>query len=1825
MDNQKFTNRAVDKLPTKKGKEYLWKYIQSKVDMKKKVVREGAQVEEGARSVFTNFLKSLFKMPVRLASVSVVAVLVIVALVFSSTLGDWLPGAIKPETVHAAFEMVAETQDSSGITNDSGFILTASEDLSEKTIQENLKIDPVVDFKVDKVSESKYEIQPEQALEGNKIYSFSIKTADKEYSWAYQVQDTFKVTGTLPDNKSTSVPINTGIEISFSHENFDFENAENFLEIFPKVKGTFEHHNRILVFVPNDSLKEATIYTVTMKKGFKLNGSDKKLAEDYVFQFETDGGGNLYNEHFNFSKDYYEIGVKNTIALEAYGLKLDEGEKNDIQVQVYKYKDLNQYLDALDKSLQIPEWAYYSRELHKYATGNLENVGTFQALTDKTGWKRYIYLPNEVFEAGYYVFQLESDGKVEQAIVQVTDLSGYMSVSLTDSLIWVNDLATGKPVNGATVELGKTGLTYKTGEDGVARFKTPDEWKRNYDDVAFTFIKITAPDGKVLINKFATYADESYASYNYWQSFSTDRPIYKPTDTVQFWGFISPKNSNGKLDNLNLQLHYEWNTFVKDVPIKMDKDGIFEGKVEIENFTPGYYYLALYSGKNRIIANGFEVADYIKPAYNLTIEADKHAVFAGEKMNFNVKSIFFDGTPMPNLQLTEDDPSTDAKGEAKISVKAGPAGNCASNDYCYDIHNFYYSVSPKSAEETDIQASVNVRIFDSHMNIGTIGEVKEEDGKTIGEVKIKTNWIDLSRINNEIEKSYSDYLGEVASYRSVTGKITEVTWKKTETGQYYDFINKKTEKTYEYARQENNIGEFAVVTDENGEAKHSFPIDPKKYYVVSLSGADDQGNNAHASEMVYGSLSRSAEYEYYQMKILNGEKYDNPDTWWEEENSYRFEIGDSVEMAIANGEVVLDKNTKGEFLFMEESNGLQSYEVKNSPYYSFEFEKDDVPNVYVEGIWFTGKQYQRAYFTSAEYDTELEKLNIEIESDEKQYNPGDEVTLSVKVTDQNGSPAKAKVNLNLVDEAYYKIAYDNFVDPLNEIYTANAQGILFSYDTHNNPLQSAFDGGGKGGCFTGDTQILMSDGTTKAIKDIKKGDFILTRESEYSARLIAVEVTGKMEKYVSEYLVINDYLKVTGEHIVFANGKWERVDNLRVGDSLLDKDGNEVRIFSIRKAVDPVWVYNIEIKGKHTYLANGFYVHNQKGGDSIRQDFKDTALFEVISTGADGRGELTFKLPDNITSWRVVAKAIDPDNLRAGAKIEKLKVSLPFFADLILNKEYSVKDKPIIKFRAYGEALKDGDKVGFKVNVDEATGAVTGKAFDGNYYNLPDFGNLGLGQHDVTVKAESGKLSDGLKKPFEIKGSRLKKDVVNLVRDITDKTVFELGKVGPTEIKFVDGGVAYFYSDLWSLLYDDGDRLDQRVSRIAASELLKKYFGEEVVIDNEGLIAGYQRNLGLSLLPYSSADLRLSALISSFDSDPDRYNIRDLKDYFYSFYKNSKSNLDEVVLSLLGLSSMKEPVLLSLREIQNEEKLTVEEKLYIALAFENLGSNGDARKIYEEVLGDLMDDDDYKGVYNAALGAVLAAGLGEGKQAESLWEFVRLYGFGNEDVINLYELGYVRNSLKYANFEPVKFALKINNHEETVELENGEGKSIMVFPKDNVAVSVKKGELAAVLHYEESVSPEQFKKDSRIGITRKYYVNGKETTELTEGDIVQVVMSLSYAKGIFSHPYFKITDITPSGLKPMSNYAGFRYFDTGISYPYFMNGQEISFVWYPEYNHGYKEIVPGAVTRNEIKYFARVVNPGEFYADPAKIELFDNSNVANISESVMIKIKPITQ
>lgn len=1805
MLDKKFTNRKVDNMSVEKSKKYLWRYIQNKTQLN----------EVPASKKIGEFFRNLFTIPGRFVPVSAVAVLIIIAVIFNSTLQGWLfgGGGLEMPTVYASFEMNANQEDSSGIESGTSFTLTASEDLDVKDVKAVLEVSPEVELDVRKVEKNVYKVDPKENLEGNEVYNFTIASETGEYSWAYQVKDTFKITGALPSDKATQVPTNTGIEIYFSHENFDFDNVKNYFEISPKVEGSFEHHRRSLVFVPKGGLEPAKIYTVILKKGFPLSDSNQVLNKDFTFAFETEYStsmavNNYY--YFHFIRDYYEIPTNSPVALQ-----VSTERKEGIEVEVYKYKDVDQYILALEESFKIPNWCYATKELFKHDVSNLQSMGTFKSVGDTFKYNPYIYLLDADFGAGYYLFQIKDGIYTDQALVQVTDLSNYIISTLTKTLVWANDLSTGKPIDGATVEV--PGIeTLKTSKGGVGEFVTPEDWKVDYDKAETKYVKVTAPDGKTLVTPITPYTYEGIGG-QYWKHLDTDRSTYKPVDTIKFWGYLQSKTT-GNNDNVKIKIIKDWATYVKEMPVEFNNDNTFSGEFDIENYSPGYYYLSLEKGDKTIYKYSFEVADYVKPAYNLEVTSNKKAYFAGETIEYDIKSTFFEGTPVPNLDLQyysdgkQNIVKTDENGEASLTFDSEKQICLADSDYCSDIHYRYFDVEAVFAEEASLWASSNVRIFDSYLNIQS--EREYEDG--IAKLLFKTNWVDLDKVNNSEDESYSDYLGDLAGDRIIKGEVTEITWDKIETGEYYDFIDKQTKKTYQYVKKTRPLDPISVTTNGEGEASYSFKVEEGKYYKIFLSSDDDHGGAAHDTIYVYGSNARSNDYDDYNVNFLNGGKIDDQYLYGMWTNrSAEFNENETVKTVFSNGDVPLAENSDGKFLFLILGNGVQDYIVQDSPYFDFEFTKKNIPNVYVDSIWFTGKKYENAYEGTALYKKDLKALDISVEADKDNYKPGEEVTLEVNVVDSDGKPVKGKVNLNLVDEAFFKIAYDNFTDPLDSLYMTISSGVISDNVTHNNifNMKTAAEGGG---CFTGDTRILMADGSYKAIKDIGRGDKILTKKHEFSGEFVGAEVTNTVSHFVSEYLVVNENLEVTKVHTVFVNGAWDMAGNLKIGDTMLGKNGEEIRVYSIRRVSEPVWVYNFEVAGYHTYFANDYYVHNNKGGDvSVRQNFLDTAYFDLIETDSFGNGEATFKLPDNVTSWRVMAAAIDPENFKGGIAVSNIDATLPFFTDLIVNDQYSIKDSPMIKFRSYGDDLKEGDSVDYWVEAPslgvKESDKIGGKAFSGSYFELP---KLKYGKHDVTVYADSKAGKDALKKTVEVKGSRLKKDVVEFIREVNSTTIFELGKDSPTYITLMDGGIAFYYYDLLNLYHTYGDRLDQRLSRIAAADLFQKYFGEKRDASDDDLVQNYQKK-GLTLLPYSDADLRLSAMVMYVETDISRYDTLTLKDYFYGVYGNKDSNLEDVTLSLLGLASMGEPVLLSLKEIKDAPELNTEQKLYIALGFEALGAKVEAREIYKEVFNELAKNK--KSAYITALGAMLAAGLGDDQAATLLLEFVEQTGI-EDDIANLYELGYLKNSLGHVSATPAKFKIKYESLSEIVELDKWETFDLMAFPDDIVGVSVSEGQLAAVLSYADETTPESFPRDKRVSIEREYFVKGQKTISFKEGDVVEVVLSpkfdnsREYTGGAIEMSAFKITDILPSGLAPVTSPRVYNEYQTAY-FPYRIEGQEVSFFWDNiDYN-------------KSIKYLAKVVNPGKFYAEPAKIENFYYEDIANISEPAYVQISPVTK
>ena len=1832
LDNNDFKKRSVDDVKVSKSREYLWKYIQNKTGLAKATAKAQAAApvreEEEAKkpNAFFALLGQIF-LPRRIAWASVIAVLVIIGIVFAPNLQNLLKsGEITSgiPTVSANFEMSADTQDSSGITENSSFTLTSTEDYPADVIAQNLKATPEVAVEVERTDVGKYTVTPAENLNSNSVYKFTIvsqkETGPEEFTWAYQVKDTFKLLGTLPGDKTNGVPTNSGIEINFSHENFDYKNAENYFEITPAVKGKFEKHQRTLAFVPAASLKPETLYTVTLKKDFPLLESDQKLTEDKVWQFETAGEEKVTGQYASFAKDYYELTTTQDIALE-YGLMgydYDAPGPEKINIDVYKFSGIDEYIKAYQEELSLPMWATYMRNNYTHDISKLQKIGGFEAKTDKTKWQRYFYIPDENIGEGYYLFEINDSGKKDQALVQITDLTMYGMMTKTKSFIWLTDNKTQTPVKDAKIELISENQTYTTNNDGVAVFDTPegrvDFSKPDSFEGKYIF-KIQSPDGKGLVSEINTY-DSGWLQSEYWFSMSTDRPMYKPNDTIKYWGMLLPRNQGAPVTDLKLKFSRGWwfeESFVLSSPVTLNSDNTFQGEIKLENVPPAYYQLDLYSGDNLISSRGIDIQNYVKPTYDIKVETSKNAVFDGEKFTVDIKTMFFDGTPLPYLDLgfyghkayESKIITTDANGgfSTEFTGETYPCNpDSRERMYCSNIDDFYLNISPKSGEDSSVQGNVNVRVFNSKLAIKADSKTKDK----VGTINIQTNWVDLTKLNSDEKVAYDDFYGEIAPNRQIIGHVLETEWVKTETGEHYDFINKIVVKDYNYEQVEKVLPDFEVATDGKGEAVYTMNLEEDKYYTVLLESKDDDGKVTYYTASLAG--HGYPDQEYYSTKILNAPQDGLP----------YFDINEKVETAFTVNDEPVSKDAKGYYIFLQMNNGMQDYTAQDSPYYTFNFDHQDVPAVYTQALFLSKDGIKSGYEVAAYYKRELKKLSIDIKTDKESYQPGDKVIMTVETKDKNGQPVNANVNLNLVDEAYYKLVYDYLADPIDDIYTETGTGVLGTTASHQSVFEASIKEG-MGGCFKLGTQILMANSSLKPIEKITVGDQILTRENPYSSKLVSARVTKTYKHYVGDYLLVNGKLGVTNEHVILANNKWMLAKNLKVGDFMSGINSEEIEVTSIKAVTAPTYVYNFEVEGRHTYFADGYYVHNDKGGDGVRSDFEDTAYFQTIKTGTDGKGTAEIQLPDNITSWRVTAKAINGEKLMAGAGVGSVKVSLPVFADIVMNEEYSVKDKPILKFRAYGDSLKKDDAVEFYVTAKtlgtEKSDLINGTAFNGSYFEIPA---LKFGSHEIVVEVNAGKYKDAVQEIMNVVGTRLKKSVINVIDSVKTASDLKLPASASSTVYLMDAGRAAYLGDLMSSFYTEGDRVDQIASSLIAKDMMKKYFnldfGEGRSLDRDN----YQReDGGLAILPYAESDLKTTALVAYTETDLGRYYPANLKTYFYTIYKNKDANLDELVLSMFGLASMNEPVLVSLNTIKAEPKLTLADKLYIALAFEKLGSKKDAEDMYNLIKTDLQKSDNYE----KALGAMLAAQLHKKDDAKNLWDSVIENGGVKDDIINLYNLGYVQGVLEYANPNPVSFTFKTGSSEEKKELKQWECYSVVVTDSGSVELKNIKGELAATVVYEQQIEPEKFAKSSALSITRKYYVNGRETTKFNEGDLVKIVLTMDAKTEKDAYKFgYHVTDILPSGLRIMTPISRNIFIGKEFGYggsaagdhPYEVDKQEMHFYW-------------GSDKQFEtISYYAKVVTPGEYYADPAKMEAFGKPELSTITGPATITINKDT-
>ncbi|MEW5819979.1 MAG: MG2 domain-containing protein [Cyanobacteriota bacterium] len=195
---------------------------------------------------------------------------------------------------------------------------------------------------------------------------------------------------------------------------------------------------------------------------------------------------------------------------------------------------------------------------------------------------------------------------------------------------------------------------------------------------------------------------------------------------------------------------------------------------------------------------------------------------------------------------------------------------------------------------------------------------------------------------------------------------------------------------------------------------------------------------------------------------------------------------------------------------------------------------------------------------------------------------------------------------------------------------------------------------------------------------------------------VSVVIVGPRQQYYAQNKLIrvspeNNFLDID---IKPDKAKYMPQETVNYDIKVTDSDGKPVKaelsvavvdesIYSIRSDYTPdIKKFFYSRVSNMVQTAYSFYKDYSAGGDKIepklRKDFKDTALWRAeVVTNDKGEAKVSFKLPDNLTTWRTTVRAVTKDTKVASAT-NNILVTKDIIVRLALPRFYTVGDKAIL-------------------------------------------------------------------------------------------------------------------------------------------------------------------------------------------------------------------------------------------------------------------------------------------------------------------------------------------------------------------------------------------------------------------------------------------------------------------------------------------------------------------------------------------------------------------
>ncbi|HEX4999567.1 MAG TPA: MG2 domain-containing protein [Terriglobia bacterium] len=602
------------------------------------------------------------------------------------------------------------------------------------------------------------------------------------------------------------------------------------------------------------------------------------------------------------------------------------------------------------------------------------------------------------------------------------DLRAYTIVSITGVAV-ITKTAPGRILN-FVVDRG-TGAPIQDGQvDIIADGKTLTAMKTDASGVSDTRMETTSAPENILVlvrrgDDFAANAVyggslETNTDRSLWGYVYTDRPVYRPGHTVYFKSILRSDTPSGYQLITRKQVDVEITDPEGNPIYRKTLPVSATGTVNDEFVLPASALLGYYAVTIRAgdgSANGnFQVEEYKKPEYEVKVTPEKPRVLQGEPVTVRIEARYYFGEPV-------------AFGKVKVVTHASrywfyPRGEDYDDEFDGEEYGDY------AGEE----------ISEQSVQLDADGKAMVTIPTPVSRDKYDMRYRVEARVTDESNREVAGHGTIIATYGSFVVRIRAEDYV-VQTGtaarmliQATDYDSRPIETAARIElrparsgpKRPDPIYVGEARTGADGKAEASVPISSGGSFEVTVVAQTPEGREVSSNAYVWATGAGAAD------------RFSRPGEMIElvpDKKSYK--PGDVARILITAAA------PDAHVLVTVEGRAIASYEVARlddgTLTVSVPIKAESVPNVYVNAVFLKdGKQYEGSKELRVP-PTERE-LTVEIEPSKKQFKPGEPAVFAVSTKDSEGRPVSAEVSVGIVDEALYAVKPDSTRDIVKFFY-----------------------------------------------------------------------------------------------------------------------------------------------------------------------------------------------------------------------------------------------------------------------------------------------------------------------------------------------------------------------------------------------------------------------------------------------------------------------------------------------------------------------------------------------------------------------------------------------------------------------------------------------------------------------------------------------------------------------------------------------------------------------------------------------------------------------